>query len=430
MNSALQAGRDIRPLSESEAEVYVASVCFKTGPPGAAGVEVERVVHDVENPQIPVPVGRLSKAMAASPGPLPGGGVITFEPGGQLEVSSACAPGLPALVAATRADLAAVATRLSRAGLCFGPMALDPGRPAVRSLEHPRYASMERHFDGFGPAGRTMMCSTASLQISLEAGFDSPGSTGAVQRWHRLHSLLPVLVAMFANSPVLHGVPSGWYSNRQRTWLDIDPTRTAAVPRSEDPRQAWARYALDALVLCIPSEEACWDSPRGLTMRDWLQGRGPRPATLTDLNYHLTTLFPPVRPRGFMELRVIDAQAGHDWEPVTAIVTALMDDELAADLAADACEPLAALTDPVRTAARDGLTNPVLAAAAIGCAEAALMALPRLGADATTRSRAERFMERNTARGRCPAQERLDVWRRTGSWFARPGLDEEDDHAE
>lgn len=420
MTSALQAGRDIRPLSESDAEVYVASVCFKTGPPGAAGVEVERLVHDAADPQTPVTVARVREAMAASAGALPGGGVITFEPGGQLEVSSACAPGLPALVAATRKDLAAVETRLSDAGLFCGPVALDAGRPAVRSLEHPRYASMERHFDGFGPAGRTMMCSTASLQISLEAGFDSPASTGAAQRWARLHNLLPVLIAMFANSPFLHGIPNGWHSNRQRTWLGIDPTRTAAVPRSEDPRWGWANYALDALVLCIPSQGPRWDPPKGLTMRDWLHGNGPRPATLSDLDYHLTTLFPPVRPRGFLELRVIDAQAGHDWEPVTAIVTALMDDEHAADLVADACAPLASLADPMRTAAREALTNSALAAAARLCAEAALNALPRLGADATTRRLAEDFIERNTARGRSPAQERLDLWHRTGSWFAEP----------
>ncbi|MFC9354867.1 glutamate-cysteine ligase family protein [Arthrobacter sp. NPDC057013] len=420
MTSALQAGRDIRPLSESDAEVYVASVCFKTGPPGAAGVEVERLVHDVADPQAPVTVARVREAMAASAGTLPGGGVISFEPGGQLEVSSACASGLPALVAATRKDLAAVETRLSDAGLFCGPLALDAGRPAVRSLEHPRYASMERHFDGFGPAGRTMMCSTASLQISLEAGFDSPATTGAAQRWARLHNLLPVLIAMFANSPFLHGIPNGWHSNRQRTWLGIDPTRTATVPRSEDPRRAWAHYALDALVLCITSQGRCWDPPQGLTMRDWLHGNGPRPATLGDLQYHLTTLFPPVRPRGFLELRVIDAQAGHDWEPVTAIVTALMDDEHAADLAADACAPLTSLPDPMRTAAREGLSNAALALAARFCAEAALDALPRLGADATTRSRAEDFIERNTARGRCPAQERLDLWHRTGSWFAHP----------
>ena len=425
----MQADRDIRPLSESEAEVYVASVCFKTGPPGAMGVEVERLVHDVLDPRTPVTVARVKAAMAASETPLPGGGVISFEPGGQLEVSSACAPGLPALMEATRADLAAVGTRLSDAGLCFGPVALDPERPAARSLEHPRYASMERLFNGFGLDGRTMMCSTASLQISLDAGFDTPRPSGAVQRWFRLHTFLPVLVAMFANSPFIHGLPNGWRSNRQRTWLAIDPTRTAAVPSSGDPRQDWARYALDALVLCIPSPESSWDAPRGLRMRDWLRGAGPRPATLQDLEYHLTTLFPPVRPRGFMELRVIDAQAGHDWEPAAAMVAALMDDEHAADAAADACAPAASLSDAMRTAARDGLANPVLASAALDCAEAALAALPRLGADALTRDRTEDFIERYTARGRCPADERMDWWARTGSCFAGPEHEEDADHA-
>ncbi|HEY8752415.1 MAG TPA: glutamate-cysteine ligase family protein, partial [Arthrobacter sp.] len=294
---------------------------------------------------------------------------------------------------------------------------------------HPRYAAMEQHFDRFGPAGRTMMCSTASLQISLEAGFDNPGPGGAAQRWARLHNLLPVLVAMFANSPFLHGVPSGWRSNRQRIWLAMDPTRTATVPPSADPRLAWARYALDALVLCIPSEEASWKAPRGLTMRNWLRGEGPRPATLDDLEYHLTTLFPPVRPRGFLEIRVIDAQAGSDWEPVTAMVTALMDDEHAADLAAESCTPVASLPDPIRTAARHALADPVLASAALGCAEAALMALPRLGADAATRNRAEDFVDRYTARGRCPADQRLDRWQRTGSYFGPSQYEEDRENA-
>ncbi len=428
MNSAWQPGPDMGPLSEPDAEVYVASVCFKTGPPGAAGVEVERLVHDVLNPRVPVPVALVSEAMAAG-GRLPGGGVISFEPGGQLEVSSACAADLPALVAATRADLAAVEGLLADAGLCFGAVALDPGRPPVRSLDHPRYAAMEHHFDRFGPAGRTMMCSTASLQISLDAGFDSPGTSGAAQRWKRLHNLLPVLVAMFANSPFLHGLPNGWNSNRQRIWLAMDPTRTATVPPSADPRLAWARYALDALVLCIPSVTASWTAPRGLTMRNWLRGEGPRAATLADLEYHLTTLFPPVRPRGFLEIRVIDAQAGSDWEPVTAMVTALMDDEHAADLAEEACAPVASLSDPIRTAARHGLADPLLASAALRCAEAALMALPRLGADAATRSRAEDFVDRYTARGRCPANERLDRWQRTGSYFGPSQYEEDRENA-
>ncbi|HEY8702694.1 MAG TPA: glutamate-cysteine ligase family protein, partial [Arthrobacter sp.] len=255
------------------------------------------------------------------------------------------------------------------------------------------------------------------------------GTSGAAQRWKRLHNLLPVLVAMFANSPFLHGLPNGWNSNRQRIWLAMDPTRTATVPPSADPRLAWARYALDALVLCIPSVTASWTAPRGLTMRNWLRGEGPRAATLADLEYHLTTLFPPVRPRGFLEIRVIDAQAGSDWEPVTAMVTALMDDEHAADLAEEACAPVASLPDPIRTAARHALADPVLASAALGCAEAALMALPRLGADAATRSRAEDFVDRYTARGRCPADQRLDRWQRTGSYFGPSQYEEDRENA-
>ncbi|MGZ4662907.1 MAG: glutamate-cysteine ligase family protein, partial [Arthrobacter sp.] len=229
MSTAMSPERDLRPLSEAEAEMYVASVCFKTGPPGAVGVEIERLVHEVSDSRRPVPVERVRHAVAGSTEPLPGGGVISFEPGGQIEVSSACAPDLPALAAATRIDLAAVEALFADAGLRMSPVALDPDRPPLRSLEHPRYDAMQNHFDGHGQAGRAMMCSTASLQISLDAGFDGPGTSGATQRWERLHTLVPVLVAMFANSPFRRGVPSGWRSTRERIWLRTDPTRTAPV---------------------------------------------------------------------------------------------------------------------------------------------------------------------------------------------------------
>ncbi|MFD1214854.1 glutamate-cysteine ligase family protein, partial [Arthrobacter sp. GCM10027362] len=325
-----------RPLTEPEAEIHVASACFRTGPAGAVGIEIERIVHDASDHALPVPVDRVRDAVAGAG--LPGGGAISFEPGGQLELSSACAPDLPGLIGAVRQDLAVIDPLVARQGLCFDGLALDAVRVPRRTLDHPRYAAMQRHFDRSGPAGRTMMCSTASLQVSLEAGPDQAGPGGAVSRWHRLHALLPVLVAMFANSPFHKGTPSGWKSTRQRIWLDTDRTRTAPVPGPAEPREAWARYALDALVLCIRGEGRCWDAPAGLRMRDWLRGGGPRPATRADLDYHLTTLFPPVRPRGFLELRVIDAQAGGDWEVPAAVVTALVDDARAADRAAEACE--------------------------------------------------------------------------------------------
>ncbi|WP_051442102.1 glutamate-cysteine ligase family protein, partial [Arthrobacter sp. H14] len=341
---------DLRPLSESEAEVYIASTCFKTGPPGPVGVEIERIVHDASDSSRAVPLAEVRAAAAPAGKVLPHGAAVTFEPGGQLEVSSACGPDLPSLIEAMRADVKTIDGHFNAAGLTFSPLALDGFRPSVRSLYESRYAAMEQHFDRSGPAGRTMMCSTASLQVCLDAGLDGSGPQSAVQRWTRFHLLAPVLVAMFANSPFRQGSPSGWRSARQQVWLATDPSRTAPVPVTEDPPAAWARYALDALVLCIPSPDGSWSAPHGLTMRGWLRGEGPRPATMRDVEYHLTTLFPFVRPRGFLELRVIDTQAGGDWETAAAVTAALVEDEKAADLAAEACAPIAALLQPMATA--------------------------------------------------------------------------------
>lgn len=415
----------IRPVSEAEAEAHVASACFRTGPVGAVGVELERTVHDVADPARPVPVAEARAVAAGLGGGLPGAGAITLEPGGQVELSSAAAPDLPSLIEAVRSDLTVLDARFAEAGLRFGTLGLDPVRAPVRTLEHPRYAAMERHFDRDGEAGRTMMCSTASLQVCLDAGLPGTGTGSAAQRWERLHRLAPVLVAMFANSPFRAGSPSGWASTRQSVWLAMDPCRTAPVPLSGDPALAWARYALDASVLCIPSEDGSWDAPRGLTMRNWLRGTGPRPATPADLDYHLSTLFPHVRPRGFLEIRVIDAQAGVDWEAVAALTTALVDDAQAADAAAEACGPVTAMADPMGTAARDALAHPVLAAAGRACAEAGLGALSRLGLDARTRARVEEFAERHTLRGRCPADERLERWHRTGEFWDSTDDDKE-----
>lgn len=407
---------DVRPVTEREAEVYVASTCFKTGPPGCLGVEVERLVYDAQDPRLPVPASRVDQALSPVRGRLPRGGRITLEPGGQAELSSACAPGLPALVAATRADLALVDSALTSAGLRPGVDALDSVRPPRRSLDQPRYAAMERYFDRLGTVGRVMMCSTSAVQVCVNAGYDGAGPRSAPVRWRRLHSLLPVLIAMFANSPFRDGRPNGWVSNRQRVWRALDPQRTGPPSTEGDPRAAWASYALDAHVLCIRQEDpsASWEAPSGLTMRSWLRGAGPRPAGRDDLDYHISTLFPPVRPRGFLEVRVIDAQPGGDWEVAVAVVSALMDDDRAACLAAEACAGLDDLPDPMTAAARQGLRCPPLAAAARLCAEAAEDALPRLGADEHTRRRVNGFVNRYPAVGRMPADDRLDHFHRTG----------------
>ena len=127
-----------------------------------------------------------------------------------------------------------------------------------------------------------------------------------------------MLVAAFANSPLRRGRPTGWRSSRQQVWAHMDPGRTRPPELNGDPRDDWAAYALDAQVMCVRDDgSGDWTAPPGLTLRDWVRGGAVedrlRPPTTEDLVYHLSTLFPPVRPRGHLELRMIDAQPGDGW---------------------------------------------------------------------------------------------------------------------
>jgi glutamate--cysteine ligase len=129
--------------------------------------------------------------------------------------------------------------------------------------------------------------------------------------------------------------------------------------------------------------------------------------TFDDLAYHVTTLFPPVRPRGWLELRMIDALPEEWWPVAVAITTALLDDPLAAEWATSA---VASVRDRWSTAAREALHDPTLGEAARWCFDAALLALERVGADPTTIDAAEEYAERFVRRYRCPADDLLDDW--------------------
>lgn len=397
-----------RPLTEPEAERHVAGTCFKTGPPGPVGVELEWLVYDEFDPRAPVPSTRLD-GVVSSVSSLLRRGAVTLEPGGQLELSSAPAASLPECLEETGAELDQLRKAANETGLRLAGLGLDPLREPRRVTTQPRYAAMERHFDRGGPDGRVMMCSTAAVQVCLEAGEDSEGASGAVTRWSALYGLGPVLVAAFANSPLHRGQPTGWRSTRQAVWSRLDPTRTRPPVSNGDPRERWARYVLDATVLAVRGDGASWDAPDGLTFRAWLRGGGPRRPTYDDLEYHLSTLFPPVRPRGFLELRMVDAQPGHRWRVVTAVVTALLDDPVALDIAL-------AATAPVRgrwlEAARDGLANPALARAAQACFAAVPPALRRLGAPSSVCHEVEEYADRYISGRRCPADDVLDAWSR------------------
>ncbi|WP_329110287.1 glutamate-cysteine ligase family protein [Micromonospora sp. NBC_01699] len=399
---------DAAVLTEATATAYVAAAGYRVGPVGRVGVELEYVVRDPAYPLDRPPATRLYAALAHLGDPLPGGGRISVEPGGQLELSSAVGAGLQDCVDDVAGDLALVRAALAADGLRLDPTGLDPHRPPRLVTGHPRYLALAAYHDRTGTAGRTVMCNSASVQVCVDAGDESDGWRGYRRRWRLANAIGPVLLAAFANSPRVDRSGTRWVSYRQALRFGTDASRTRAPRTAADPRTAWARYALAARVAVIARPDPLpWLVPAGLTMRDWLAGHGPRPVTLDDLERHLATLVPPVRPRGYLEFRMIDQQPGDGWVVPAAVTTALLDDPTAAHAAAEATAQLGYLR-PQRgwlTSAREGLANPALRAAALTCFTAAADALPRLGASTAVRAAVTEFVDRYVIRGRCPADE-------------------------
>ncbi|MBA2472611.1 MAG: ergothioneine biosynthesis glutamate--cysteine ligase EgtA [Pseudonocardiales bacterium] len=379
---------------------YVGSQCFRTGPPGTVGVEVEWLTIDVREPHRRVHPQRCQAALADIP-ELPGGSRISYEPGGQLELSSLPWPDLGGCVQALDRDIAAVVSVLARKGIGLVGLGADPIRPPDRVLDTPRYTAMEAYFALNGAAGRIMMCCTASTQVNVEAGPESEWR----RRWELAHVLGPMLVAAFANSPMLGGRVTGWRSTRQAIWAVLGPARIQpARPLGQrDPVAAWTSYALSARMMLRRQRDGGYRPVLdGSTFADWLGGplRRSRPG-IDDLALHLTTLFPPIRPRGWLEFRMIDAQPAAYWAVPAAVVTALLDDPQAGELAHAVCEPVAG---EWLAAARDGLAHPGLAIAAARCLDLTLQALPRLGNSVVTNA-VQSFAEQYTWVGRCPADD-------------------------
>lgn len=358
----LDADQELRTLEAVEG--HIRAICFKTGPPELIGAELEWTVHHATEPQAPLHPAAVRRVLGPhapttirpghSPDPLPAGGALTLEPGGQLEISSAPAPSTAALHAAVTADVAYLTSLLSDGGLRLGERGIDAHRPPRRLLDTPRYAAMERAFDNRGPHGRVMMCSTAGLQVCLDAG--TPAELGV--RWAAAHALGPPLIALFANSARHAGRDTGLASARMAAWWGMDPRLThPPLEPVGDPATAWVRYALAAPLVCVRRGGGRWDPPPGATLADWVTGVLPQPPTASDVEYHLSTLFPPVRPHGYLEVRYLDAQPGDEWIAPVAMLAALFADHRTTERALELAQPVAGRW---RSAYRRGLTDPAL----------------------------------------------------------------------
>jgi len=209
-----------------------------------------------------------------------------------------------------------------------------------------------------------------------------------IRRWRRANACVPATIAAFANSPRVEG-RDGWRSERSRSWRRLDPTRTGCVAIGDDPATEYADFARGANAFLVGEEDAAAEP--------W----GERDAMLGEDAWrtHLTTLFPEVRPRGYLEIRTVDAQA-----PELVAVAAAF---LAGIVYGPA--PIPEVAPPTRARLEDAGRRGILAAgmrdevaAWWRCAEAGLDTLGPAFASKALRDRVRRFRESVSEAGRDP----------------------------
>ncbi len=327
---------------------------------------------------------------------LPGGGWLSWEPGGQLEFAS------PPLEDASRVGVAAselmraLADELRPAGIRLLARGMDPRTRVEETelvLEAPRYRRMTRHYRADGPEGERMMRLTAGVHLNLDLG------PRPLLRWRAANRIVPALLAAFANSPRRADAERPHRSHRSEQWRALDPTRTGCFTCHEDPVEEYLRFALDARAFTLGEEEE-----PALPLRAWT-------AELSDaeLRRHLSTLFPEVRPRGYLELRFFDALPADAYLlPIAASVGLLLDRENEAWAASGLPAPT---PERLERAGRAGLGDRELLAEANDLLARACRGLHRLGdrhGAARLHDDLDRFRRDFTCGGRDPGHSPAD----------------------
>jgi glutamate--cysteine ligase len=323
------------------------------------------------------------------------GGVLSFEPGGQLEYSSPPERSASGLIDRLGAVVPPLRAAAAAEGITLLTGGIDPRNPVEEvplQLPSERYLRMAEHFARIGPWGARMMRQTAAFQLSLDFD-DEPRD-----RWRLLNALAPFLTAIFANSAIYEGRYTGHQSFRAHCWRGLDPRRTGLPYDRWRPVEAYLDFALDAPAILFPTVGGdC------LPFGEWLARANP---THAEWDTHLSTLFPEVRPRGHLELRSIDA-VDPMWYPApVALVAGLCYEPRALHAA------LALLPSPdlglLERAGRLGLGDPAIARIASDLFEIGLAGCGALGAKFIQPGHLEEaraYFERYTRAGRSPADE-------------------------
>lgn len=252
---------------------------------------------------------------------LAGDFALSMEPGGQLEVATSPRPKLSDLDDIMQRVTAVIDRRLESTDLelvCLGHAPVTPVSD-LGLLPRRRYLIMDGTMIERGTKSRNMMRATAGLQ----ATYDVTGREDAARKLALLNRLSPVLLAMTANSSMVEGRETGYRSYRHVVWWETDYLRSRLPEgglRAETAIEGYVRFARKAVVLFVKREGSLVSSPR-LTL-DQLVERGE--IDLEDLDLHLTSLFPLVRLRNYLEVRCLDTVPWHLARSVVAMLSGIL----------------------------------------------------------------------------------------------------------
>lgn len=249
-----------------------------------------------------------------------GGGAISLEPGGQFELSGAPLENLHQTCSEVHAHLAQLRQVATPLNIGFLGLGHSPTWTLAETPQMPksRYAIMSNYMPKVGTRGLDMMYRTCTIQVNL----DFKDEADMVRKMRVGLALQPVATALFANSPFTDGQVNGMQSARAHIWLDTDNNRAGALPQAFDSNfgyDAYVEWALDVPMYFIKRGETYHDVS-GSSFRDLMAGNHAavpgEKATLSDWTNHLSTLFPDVRLKRYIEMRGAD---GGPWARICAL---------------------------------------------------------------------------------------------------------------
>ncbi len=356
-------------------------------------------------------------------------GAISLEPAGQLELSGAPLDSLHETCNETGRHLAQVKKVGEQCGVGYLGLGMwpDKTRAELPVMPKGRYEIMMRHMPRVGNLGLDMMLRTCTIQVNL----DYSSEADMVQKFRVGLALQPLATALFANSPFTEGKPNGYLSYRSHIWSDTDPHRTGMLPFVFEDGfgyERWADYMLDVPMYFVFRDGKYIDAA-GLSFRDFLNGQlevlpGERP-TPSDWWDHLSTAFPEVRLKSFLEMRGADGGAWSRICALPALWVGLLYDQGALDAAWDlvkdwSMEERERLRSEVpRLALGTKLpggagTMQDLGREVLKIAHAGLSARGKLNASGDNETGYLETLEEIVATGKVPAQRLLDAYH--GEW--------------